>query len=322
MRASVLSCSRSFSDERQTASSAVHVGHVDPTLIADGTYFVHELGGEIVACGGWSRRGRLYTGSQDQDGDDHLLDPVTEAAHIRAMFVRPDWSRRGLAGRSSKQAMTPPAPTGSIGSTAARRCRALRSIAPSDFKRSRGSWSPCLMASPSTPSSWNAPSTLRANSLSCNSSRRSAASPSHSDSALQRERRPHGQESPSAVGTRPNLEGGGGQRRGSGSGLVNRLFDQLHEARRVVREAPHVARGGELDGRRSSARWAMNRYRAGSMARSWAETAYHDGRACQAPGPDGLSKMTRLEGRWSAAMLAASFGFKSWAKSSGKNCGS
>jgi hypothetical protein len=55
MRASVLSCSRSFSDERQTASAAVHVGHVDPTLIADGTYFVHELaggGGEIVACGG------------------------------------------------------------------------------------------------------------------------------------------------------------------------------------------------------------------------------------------------------------------------------
>jgi hypothetical protein len=41
-----------------------------------------------VACGGWSRRGRLYTGSHDQDGDDRLLDPVTEAAHIRAMFVR------------------------------------------------------------------------------------------------------------------------------------------------------------------------------------------------------------------------------------------
>jgi hypothetical protein len=30
------------------------------------------------------------------------------------------------------------------------------------------------------------------------------------------------------------------------------------------------------------------------MARSWAETAYHDGTACQAPGPDGLPKMTRL----------------------------
>jgi hypothetical protein len=32
------------------------------------------------------------------------------------------------------------------------------------------------------------------------------------------------------------------------------------------------------------------------MARSWAETAYHDGTACQPPGPDGLPKMTRLVG--------------------------
>jgi GNAT superfamily N-acetyltransferase len=96
MRASVLELFPRFYDERQTASAAVYVAHVDPTLVADGTFFVHEVGGEIVACGGWSRRGRLYTGSDDQEGDDHLLDPGTEAAHIRAMFVRPDWTRRGL----------------------------------------------------------------------------------------------------------------------------------------------------------------------------------------------------------------------------------
>jgi GNAT superfamily N-acetyltransferase len=96
MRASVLELFPQFYDERQTASAAVHVAHVDRTLVADGTYFVHEIGGELVACGGWSRRGRLYTGSEDQEGDDRLLDPATEAAHIRAMFVRPDWTRRGL----------------------------------------------------------------------------------------------------------------------------------------------------------------------------------------------------------------------------------
>jgi GNAT superfamily N-acetyltransferase len=96
MRASVLELFPRFYDERQTASAAVYVAHVDPTLVADGTFFVHEVGGEIVACGGWSRRGRLYTGSDDQEGDDRLLDPGTEAAHIRAMFVRPDWTRRGL----------------------------------------------------------------------------------------------------------------------------------------------------------------------------------------------------------------------------------
>jgi GNAT superfamily N-acetyltransferase len=57
---------------------------------------VHEAGGEIVACGGWSRRDKLYTGSGDQEGDARLLDPRTEPARVRAMFVRGDWTRRGL----------------------------------------------------------------------------------------------------------------------------------------------------------------------------------------------------------------------------------
>ena len=96
MRASVLELFPSFYDERQTASAAMYVAHVDPMLVADGTYFVHTVEDEIVACGGWSRRGRLFVGSADQEGDDRLLDPATEAAHIRAMFVRPDWTRRGL----------------------------------------------------------------------------------------------------------------------------------------------------------------------------------------------------------------------------------
>ena len=96
MRTSVLQLFPRFYDERQTASAAVYVAHVDPTLVADGTYFVHEVAGEIVACGGWSRRGRLYVGSGEQEGDDRLLDPTVDAAHIRAMFVRPDWTRRGL----------------------------------------------------------------------------------------------------------------------------------------------------------------------------------------------------------------------------------
>ena len=55
--------------------------------------------GEIVACGGWNRRGKLYTGSGDADDDARLIDPATEPARVRAMFVRDDWSRRGLGGR-------------------------------------------------------------------------------------------------------------------------------------------------------------------------------------------------------------------------------
>jgi GNAT superfamily N-acetyltransferase len=96
MRASVLDLFPHFYDQRQTASAVVHIAHLDMQLIADGTYYVHEAGGEIVACGGWSRRNKLYTGSGAGGDDDRLLDPRTEPARVRAMFVRGDWTRRGL----------------------------------------------------------------------------------------------------------------------------------------------------------------------------------------------------------------------------------
>ena len=84
---------------QQTASSVVHIAHVDPMLIDDATYFVLEAGGEIVACGGWSRRDKLFSGSAEQEGRARLLDPATEPARVRAMFVRDDWTRRGLGTR-------------------------------------------------------------------------------------------------------------------------------------------------------------------------------------------------------------------------------
>jgi hypothetical protein len=90
MRASVLDLFPAFYDERQTASAAVHVAHLDMQLIQDGTCFVHEAEAEIVACGGWSRRNKLDTGSGANEDDERLLDPATEAARVRAMFVRLD----------------------------------------------------------------------------------------------------------------------------------------------------------------------------------------------------------------------------------------
>jgi GNAT superfamily N-acetyltransferase len=96
MRASVLELFPRFYDERQTASAAVHIAHLDMQLIKDGTYFVHEAEGEMVACGGWSRRNKLYAGTGDGEDDDRLLDPNTEPARVRAMFVRSDWTRRGI----------------------------------------------------------------------------------------------------------------------------------------------------------------------------------------------------------------------------------
>lgn len=96
MRASVLELFPRFYDETQTASAAIYIAHLDELLIEDGTYYVHEIGEEIVACGGWSRRAKLYTGSGAGDDDERLLSPRTEPARVRAMFVRSDWTRRGL----------------------------------------------------------------------------------------------------------------------------------------------------------------------------------------------------------------------------------
>src|SRR6187200_1914348 len=88
-----------FYNEEQVQSAVRFVAHIDPQLLADGTYFVLENDGEMVACGGWSRRARPYAGSGQSGDDDRVLDPETEAANIRAMFVRPDWTRRGLGRR-------------------------------------------------------------------------------------------------------------------------------------------------------------------------------------------------------------------------------
>ena len=96
MRASALALFPAFYDEQQTASGAEHIAHLDMLLIEDATYFVHEADGQIVACGGWSRRAKLYTGSGAGDDDERLLDPATEPARVRAMFVHGDWARRGL----------------------------------------------------------------------------------------------------------------------------------------------------------------------------------------------------------------------------------
>jgi len=83
-------------DAAQTEAAIRYVASVDRTLLVDGTYFVFEVDSELVACGGWSRRDKLYTGSGDSAEDSRLLDPATEPARVRAMFTRSDWTRRGL----------------------------------------------------------------------------------------------------------------------------------------------------------------------------------------------------------------------------------
>jgi len=82
--------------EPQREGALASVFGVDTQLIADGTYFVGEVDGTIVACGGWSRRKTLFGADHCAGREDALLDPDRDAAKIRAFFVHPDWARRGI----------------------------------------------------------------------------------------------------------------------------------------------------------------------------------------------------------------------------------
>ncbi len=69
---------------------------VDSQLILDGTYFAVESNDGVLACGGWSRRGTYFGSDRQANRDPALLDPAKDAARIRAFFVLPEWSRRGI----------------------------------------------------------------------------------------------------------------------------------------------------------------------------------------------------------------------------------
>jgi GNAT superfamily N-acetyltransferase len=99
MRDSLLSLGREAYNEHQIASALRYIGRPDEQLIDDGTYFVAVDGEEIVGCGGWSRRRKTYSGSAASGSDHDVLDPASEPARIRAMFVRREWSRRGIGRR-------------------------------------------------------------------------------------------------------------------------------------------------------------------------------------------------------------------------------
>jgi GNAT superfamily N-acetyltransferase len=69
---------------------------VDTQLIRDRTYFVVEIEGELVACGGWSRRKTLFGSDAREDREPGILDPKNDAARIRAFFVHPNFARHGI----------------------------------------------------------------------------------------------------------------------------------------------------------------------------------------------------------------------------------
>lgn len=80
----------------QTEAAIRYVFGVDSELVADQTYFVAEEADTAIACGGWSRRKTLFGGDRYAARESGLLDPMRDAAKIRAFFVHPDHARKGI----------------------------------------------------------------------------------------------------------------------------------------------------------------------------------------------------------------------------------
>ncbi len=96
IRLSARGLSRDDYSDVEIETCVAHVFGVDSELVGDGTYYVVEIAGRPVACGGWSKRKTLFGGDNYQGRKSGYLDPLTEAAKIRAFFVHPDFARRGL----------------------------------------------------------------------------------------------------------------------------------------------------------------------------------------------------------------------------------
>jgi GNAT superfamily N-acetyltransferase len=86
---------RGFLDDAQIVSSHAIMG-IDRQLIADGTYYLVEVGGIVAGCGGWSRRATMYGGDHSAGRNSALLDPATDPARVRAMYTHPSYVRRGV----------------------------------------------------------------------------------------------------------------------------------------------------------------------------------------------------------------------------------
>lgn len=88
-----------YYDEAETASAAEHITTLDTALIDDGTYYVHDADGEIVACGGWSGGTSCSTQVPREPMSDCSIRRLSQHASAPCSCVR---TGRGVgsAGRS------------------------------------------------------------------------------------------------------------------------------------------------------------------------------------------------------------------------------
>lgn len=108
MKLSMQSLGQGYYSDTQIQSSCKYVCVPDKHLIEDGTYYVVEdNNGVMIGCGGWSFRKTLYAGPKTQSKEDDILDPQKDMARIRAMFVLPANSSKGVGSlilKTSEQA--------------------------------------------------------------------------------------------------------------------------------------------------------------------------------------------------------------------------
>ncbi|MBA3813310.1 MAG: GNAT family N-acetyltransferase [Alphaproteobacteria bacterium] len=96
IRLSARGLSEEYTQE-ETEALIQYVFGVDQELIHDKTYFVIQKDNVSAACGGWSKRPTLFGGDQCETREKGYLDPLKDAAKIRAFFVHPHFVRQGLA---------------------------------------------------------------------------------------------------------------------------------------------------------------------------------------------------------------------------------
>jgi GNAT superfamily N-acetyltransferase len=83
---------------RQIESALESIAFVDNHLIEEGTLYAVTSGGEIVGVGGWSSRGTRYKGDLVPAKADKI-DSASTPAYLRCLYVKPHWTRMGVASR-------------------------------------------------------------------------------------------------------------------------------------------------------------------------------------------------------------------------------
>jgi GNAT superfamily N-acetyltransferase len=91
--------SKGYYTPQQVESAIKYIFGVDTQLISDTTYYVAEAAGQMVGCGGWSKRKTMFGGDQMKAAPDPMLDSKVDAGRIRAFFTHPTWARQGIGRR-------------------------------------------------------------------------------------------------------------------------------------------------------------------------------------------------------------------------------